>query len=163
MEKKGSLQSEHKLYLWAWIKKKRQEGRKQLWYQYVTTSTSQITFYIWKRNRQKVLFKISYAIIKITLIRTEEATVQVMWTVCENDEKFTKEFFVICSTSISFLQYNYQMHSKHTVQGKWLILHSQRICLQFTEDDKKVDYDLNKCHSQQTPYLFRISLYKINT
>lgn len=26
--------------------------------------------------------------------------------------------FVVCSTAISFLQYNYQMHSKHTVQGK---------------------------------------------
>ena len=120
-----------------------------------------------KRNCHSERFNMCYAIIKITRIKIDEATAQVSRAVCVGGESiylfslcclFNSNRFSTVQLTRCILLTQYKENDPNS------ILHRQRICLHFTKGDEKVDYDLNKCHSQPTllPF-FRFSLYRINT
>ncbi len=109
-------------------------------------------------SERRVLFNVSYAIIKITPTGIKRWQFKFGETSVKRGENITEEFcsaLVIRSTAISFLQYSYQMYPKHTAQvNDWnsYFIHPKNLLL--IEGDKKVDYDLNKCHSQLNLCLF---------
>ena len=158
------------LYLSATVSINRKEGNSCDFSmsQHVLSGSSglRITFLI-LRNCHSERFNMCYAIIKITRIKIDEATAQVSRAVCVGGESiylfslcclFNSNRFSTVQLTRCILLTQYKENDPNS------ILHRQRICLHFTKGDEKVDYDLNKCHSQPTllPF-FRFSLYRINT
>lgn len=160
------------LYISATVSINRKEGNSCDFSmsQHVLSGSSglRITFLILrKRNCHSERFNMCYAIIKITRIKIDEATAQVSRAVCVGGESiylfslcclFNSNRFSTVQLTRCILLTQYKENDPNS------ILHRQRICLHFTKGDEKVDYDLNKCHSQPTllPF-FRFSLYRINT